>query len=212
MSVDRGSAMAASIVRTCRSHGVDPAVVDVLSQAHALAMAPRVKRLADEDHPLFLHPGRTVLVLLRDAGVTDGVVLAAAALAESEDEELRVDVGTLTGGDGRADAEGGASALPPDVVELARAVPPAGSEGLAEALVVADEAVRLIALAERLDHLRHAHLRGSEQWPGWGGGADWRARVHGEAVAVYAPVAERTNEGLAGRYRYWCRMFERRFL
>lgn len=192
--------MAASIVRTCRSHGVDDHAMDVLSRAHALAMAPRVHALSDEDHPLYLHPGRTVLVLLRDAAVTDPALLAAAALVESEDEELRPDLGDL--GD----------ALPNEVVDLAGAVPTSGSEDLAEALVTADEAVRLMALAERLDHLRHAHLRGSEQWPGWAGEPEWRARVHAEAVEVYAPIADRTHDVLAGRYRYWCRMFQRRFL
>jgi (p)ppGpp synthase/HD superfamily hydrolase len=183
--------MAASIVRTCRSRGIAARDVDLVSRAHALAMGPRVAFLDDDHHPLYLHPGRTVLVLLADAGVTDPEVLAAAALVESEDTDLRV------GGD-TVEAEMGSA-----VHELAAAVPTAESETLAEALVTADRAVRLIAVAERLDHLRHAHLRDDPEW---------RSRVHAQAVAVYQPIAERTDARLAGRYRHWCRSFQRRFL
>jgi (p)ppGpp synthase/HD superfamily hydrolase len=183
--------MAASIVRTARGYGVDPQGLSVVSGAHALAMGPRVAALPDDDHPLYLHPGRTVLVLLLDAGVSDAGVLAAAALSESEDADLRVAGSTV------------AVELPEDVAALVAAVPWADAPDLAETLVSAPESVRLIALAERLDHLRHAHLRDD---------AGWRARVHAQAVSVYAPVAERTHPRLAGRYRHWCRMFARRFL
>jgi len=186
---DRGAAMAASIVRTSRSLGLGAEAVDLMSRAHALAMVPRVASLADDHHPLYLHPGRTVLVLLRDAGVTAPEVLAAAALVESEDAEYRVDIDTVELEIGRT------------VVDLVTAVPLAGSEMLAETLVTADRTVRLVAAAERLDHLRHAHLRDD---------LAWRRRVHAEAVAVYQPIAERTDERLAGRYRHWRRNFERR--
>lgn len=191
MSVDRGAAMAASLVRTARSHGVSAEDVDVLSRAHALAMVPRVASLPDDDHPLYLHPGRTVLVLLRDGGVGDPAVLAAAALTESEDAALRVDLSSIGG-----EVDNG-------ILSLVEAVPPSGADDLAETLLGADEEVRLVAVAERLDHLRHAHLREDPAW---------RLRVHREAVAVYGPIAERTHDRLAGRYRYWIRMFARRFL
>jgi len=183
--------MAASIVRTSRSHGLADEGIDLVSRAHALAMVPRVASLEDDHHPLYLHPGRTVLVLLRDAGVTDAGVLAAAALVESEDAEFRVEAGMVESEMGRT------------VLELVTAVPPADSDALAETLVAADPAVRLVAVAERLDHLRHAHLREDQAW---------RSRVHAQAVAVYQPIAERTDERLAGRYRHWRRSFERRFL
>jgi len=188
---DRGAAMAASLVRTARSYGVDDEDIDLMSRAHALAMVPRVAALEDDHHPLYLHPGRTMLVLIQDAGVTDPTVLAAAALVESEDARFRVGEAAM------------ASAVDASVLSLVRAVPASGSELLAETLVTAEDAVRLIAVAERLDHLRHAHLRDD---------MDWRARVYAEAVAVYQPIAERTNAKLAGRYRHWCRAFERRFL
>ena len=67
--------------------------------------------------------------------------------------------------------------------------------------MVAAEPVRLVALAERLDHLRHAHLRqdlgaAREAWE--------------RASRVYLPVAERTDRTLARRYASWCRTFPRR--
>lgn len=188
--VDRGSAMAGSVVRAARSFGVRSAGVSLLSRAHVLAMGPRVQAIDDDHHPLFLHPGRSVLILLRDAAVTEPIILAAAALTESEDPGFRIDardVRALVGG---------------EVADLVEAVPLAGSDSLAEALVTASERVRLIALAERLDHLRHAHLRDADE--------AWRRTVHAEASRIYLPVAERTHERLAQRYRHWCRTFARR--
>ena len=191
---DRGRAMAASLARTARSLGVEPEGLDLLSRAHALAMGPRVAALDDDHHPLYLHPGRTVLVLLRDAGVTEPRLLAAAALVESEDADLRVDLSAIA-------VPQAASSLGDPVCDLVRSVPSADSGSLAEDLVTADRDVRLLAVAERLDHLRHAHLRGD---------AKWHAAIHAQAVAVYQPIAERTDPRLAGRYRHWRRAFERR--
>lgn len=189
---DRGTAMAASVVRAARVAGVGADGIRILSRAHALAMEPRVAAFADDHHPLFLHPGRSALVLLRDVGCADPVVLAAAALLESEDAELRI-------GRDRAEAE-----VDREVAALVAAVPLSRSPSLAEDLVTADEAVRLVALAERLDHLRHAHLRGADH--------AWRAAAHAEAEAVYRPVAHRTQARLAQRYDHWCRTFARGLL
>lgn len=187
---DRGTAMAASVVRAARTLGVSPEAIPGISRAHALAMGPRVEAFDDDHHPLFLHPGRTVLVLLRDAGCVDPSVLSAAALAESEDDTLRVPEAEV------ARVMGGA------VAGLVARVPVSGAEDLAEALVTAGEEVRLVALAERLDHLRHAHLR--EAPAGWG------LAALAEAEAVYRPVAHRTHPRLAQRYDHWCRTFARR--
>lgn len=187
---DRGTAMAASVVRAARTLGVPVDGIPAISRAHALAMRPRVAAFDDDHHPLFLHPGRTVLILLRDVECVDPIVLAAAALAESEDATLRVSGEEVAKVAGRAAAD------------LVARVPLSGREDLAEALVTADEAVRLVALAERLDHLRHAHLRDAP--PGWGTAA------HAEAESVYRPVAHRTHPRLARRYDHWCRTFARR--
>jgi hypothetical protein len=182
--------MAASLVRTARSFGLDHDGISRVSEANALAMEPRVAALDDEHHPLFLHPGRTVLVLLRDAGVVDPATLAAAAVTESEDAAFRISMATVR------------RRLGVEVGALAEAVPLPGDDALAEALVTAPEEVRLVALAERLDHLRHGHLRGA--------GAAWMEKVHIQAESVYLPVAARTHPRLAQRYRHWCRTFARR--
>jgi (p)ppGpp synthase/HD superfamily hydrolase len=182
--------MAASVARTARELGLPADGITLLNRAHALAMAPRVARLDNQRDPVYLHPGHTVLVLLRDAEVRDPVTLAAAALTESEDAAFRI-------ADEVVRAEVGE-----DVAGLVRAVPMPGREELAEELVVAPETVRLVALAERLDHLRHAHMRGAPR--------TWRREVHEEAMRVYLPVAERTHAKLAARYRHWGRAFSRR--
>lgn len=184
---DRGTAMAASLVRAGRSAGMPLEDVATLSRAHTLAMAPRVAALDDDHHPLYLHPGRSALILLRDVGTTDPRVLSGALLTESEDEPFRIPGSRV------------AEEVGEEVARLVSAVPSPGDEDLAEALVVAEEAVRLVALAERLDHLRHAHLREAD--PGWG------RRIHQEAVRVYQPVAHRTHPRLAQRYDHWCRTF-----
>lgn len=189
MSEDRGSAMAASVVRTARSFGVRVQDLPLLSRAHAIAMEPRVAQLHQRD-PAFLHPGHTVLILLRDARVTDASVLAAAAVTETEDDFLRIGMDVVR------------EALGDEVADLVARVPAPGSERLAEDLVTADERLRLVALAERLDHLRHAHLREADE--------AWRRAAHAEAQAVYLPVAERTHPRLAQRYRHWCMAFGRR--
>ncbi len=187
---NRGTMMAATLVRTARSLGMTPEGIQRLSRAHALAMQPRFAALEDERHPLFLHPGRTVLVLIRDVSCLDADLLCAAVLTESEDAELRIAAAAIREGFGS------------DVAELVAAVPMAGSPSLAEALVTADEPVRLLALAERLDHVRHAHLREADE--------RWRVATHAEACTIYGPVAEQTHPQLARRYAHWCRAFARR--
>jgi hypothetical protein len=127
---------------------------------------------------------------IRDARVTDAATLAAAAVTESEDAGFRIGPGEVR------------AHLGDQVADLVVRVPLPRSESLAEDLVSADEHVRLVALAERLDHLRHAHLRDADD--------AWRRALHAEASGVYLPVAERTHPRLAQRYRHWCRTFARR--
>jgi (p)ppGpp synthase/HD superfamily hydrolase len=182
--------MAASVAKAARNLGVPPDGARRLGMAHALAMASRIRRLDDDHHPLYLHPGRTALILMRDVACGDPLVLAAAMMVESEDAEFRVDGAVIE------------SSLGPEVAELVRAVPLPDSETLAETLVVGREPVRLVALAERLDHLRHAHLRDAP--------ADWRREAHHQAEQVYRPVAHRTHPRLAQRYDHWCRTFAKR--
>lgn len=148
---------------------------------HARALAHRLRVLHDEEHFDLLHPSRTLLILLDDCDVVDADVLAAAASIESEHPALRIEPAN----------------------DLARATPnPDTAESLIEALVVESTEVRLIALAERLDHARHLHLAEPARW----------APFHASMCAVYAPVARRTHPRLAQRCDRWCDMFGRRFL
>jgi len=187
---DRGSAMAASLARAAQTFGVDGPGVALVSRAYALAMAPRVEHLDDDHHPLYLHPGRTALILLRDAGVTEATVLAAACVTESQDEIFAIDESDIR------------AALGDEIARLVESLPKPRSPTWVEDLVSATEHIRLVVLSERLDHLRHAHLRAA--------GEEWERAVHAEGGAVYLPVAERTNPTLARRFRHWHRTSSRR--
>jgi (p)ppGpp synthase/HD superfamily hydrolase len=151
-------------------------------------MQVRNERATDDHDPVYLHPGRSALILLQDLGDADPMTLAATLIFDSATPDW-------TPSDEEVDD--------PRLSEIRRSLPMSGAEDLAEQLVVGDDRTRRIALAERLDHLRHAHL--------W---SDWEARrvAHEEAVAVYAPVADRTHPDLARRYAWWCRMFSARHL
>ncbi len=190
---DRANAMAVSVAKAARRIGVPEASLDVLSRAHALAMASRLERLDDDHHPAYLHPGRSVLILIRDASVDDALTLCGAAVLETRDAELRIDHATL-------------ERLGDAVVALVASVPHPGDERLAERLVTLPHAARMAALSERLDHLRHEHLREEDAvgitsgWP----------ELHAEVGAVWLPVAERSDPRLAQRYAHWHRTFAKR--
>lgn len=186
---NRGVAMARSLAGAARVHGLADEGVELVSRAHALAMEPRTRSLDDDHHPAYLHPGRTALILLRDAGTVDPEVLAAAVLVETRDPPLRVEEVRVR------------KVLGDQVARRVAASPAPGAPDLAEALVTADRDVRLVALAEHLDHLRHLHVRGPAP--------DWGERLE-EVEAVWLPVAERTHARLARRYRHWARTFRRR--
>lgn len=187
-NVDRREAMAASLEGTTRALRLPESAVALVGRAFALAMTPRVEAL-DEHDPAYLHPGRSVLVLLRDVGPLEGTVLAAAAVHESAEARFRLSPDELRG------------QLGDDVAGLVASIPLPGDDALAERLVTLDEDARLVALAERLDHLRHAHLRNDPAW--------WRA-LRTEVESAWAPVAERTHPRLADRYRAWLRAMGRR--
>ena len=193
---DRGVHMGLRLRRTSRERGVAPDGVRLVHGLHGVAMEPRREALADDHDPDFLHPGRTALVLLLDAGVTEPAVLCAALLRDTRRPELEPPAPAVEGW-ARARAQGGVAAVRP-ALELAAAVPSPADDSLAETLVVGSDALRLVALAERLDHLRHAHLHDDpsgleEAWE--------RARD------VYLPVAARTHPVLERRYAWWVRTF-----
>jgi hypothetical protein len=186
-NVDRARAMAGSVERIALAAGLDAAAVDLIGRAYAMAMEPR--RVLDEHDPAFLHPGRTILILLQDVGPLRPDVLAAAAVHESEEGRFRLDAADVL-------RELGAA-----VADRLAALPLSTDDDLVERLVTLDEGNRLAALAERLDHIRHAHLREDP--------ARWSA-LRDEVSAAWAPVAERTHPRLADRYRAWLRAISRR--
>lgn len=162
--------------------------------ANATALLHRLRVLGDEEHPDVLHPSRTLLILLDDCGVSDAGALITACGFDSVDARLAPPV-RAPGTDGE-----GAPGIPtPTDAEAGRLDDEAG---LLESLVVAEAPVRLVALAERLDHARHLHLRDRAEWEPF----------HRLAVEVYTPVAVRTHERMARRWSWWCGMFARRFL
>ncbi len=207
-----------------RRTGVPGERVRLLEGALHTAMRPRVagaSPLPSERHPAFLHPGRTVLILLEDLAETDARTLAVGALAESRDLRLRVGRGAVRelllgsawsepsneGGRSRRsgveDAPGGG--WTPDVaLELWDALPeldwfgtgtPADGE-LRERLASEAPAVLRLTLAEALDHLRHAHL--------WESRAE-RVRARQLAEDVLAPLAPLAHPILERRLSWWTR-------
>ncbi|HEX7088978.1 MAG TPA: hypothetical protein VF192_02510 [Longimicrobiales bacterium] len=188
----RAEAMARRIAGAAERAALTPAARALLDRAFRLAMGPRVRLLADDHHPDFLHPARTALILLEDLGCRDPHTLAAGAVCETLRPELAVSAAEIR------------ASLGPAVHAVVAAVPvPAlAGEELLEQLVAGDHAARIVALAERLDHARHLHLRPRAEW----------AAFHGLTREAYLPVALRTDPTLARRFRWWCAMFERRFL
>jgi hypothetical protein len=187
----RAGAMAERVLRTAREAGTSPAALPLVGRAHALAMEPRLRLGVGAHHHDLLHPGRTALILLLDTEERRASVLAAAALAESERPEVRVERSELVRSLGND-----------EVLALLDAVPAPDAEDLVEALLLAPSEVQLVAVAERLDQLRHAHLWNEPE----------RAlAAHRQAVDVYAAIAARVHPKLSRRYDWWCRMFERNY-
>lgn len=178
----RATEMLRRIERQLDRAGITPSDGARIGSRLEAALRHRVRVLGDDEHFDALHPARTLLILLDDCDVTDPDVLEAAASVESEHAALRIPA-----------ANGLAARVP---------APAEAGDSLLERLVVEDESVRLIALAERLDHARHLHLREPAAW----------ADFHASIGDVYAPVALRTHPRLARRYAWWWRTFRDRFL
>lgn len=187
---ERARAMAARLAATAERLRIDAAGRDLLRAAYETGLAPRVEAGLDDHHPDFLHTARTALILMDDAAVADPTTLAAALLTETRDPRLRV-------------APEAVRVLSEAVAAVLGEVPdPDEPETLLEGLVSASDPAALVALAERLDHARHLHLRDAAE----------QAAYHALTRAVYAPFAARVHPVLAQRISWWCAMFERRFL
>lgn len=188
---DRAEAMARRLARTARRLGIPDDRWPGLRAAFDIGMKRRLARELDDHHPDYLHPSRTALILMDDAAITDLPTLAAALVTETRDPGLAPAVGEL-------EALGGEAAA------VAAGVPRPERDGdrLLETLLAAPRAAQLVALAERLDHARHLHLRPRREW----------VEYHEVTRAIYAPVAGRVDPALMARLGWWCTTFRRRFL
>lgn len=172
---------------------------------HAVIRALLARHALHPKDVRYLHPGRTVLILLDDAGVRDEAVLTAGALLETYHPDLAVSV------DVSAEADDAAESSAAGVLDAGRRmkrlleripVPTADADNemLREELVTADADARTVALVERLDHARHLHLYPEAEWEAF----------YDNVLAVYLPVAEWAGGRVAARYRRWAEAFARR--
>jgi (p)ppGpp synthase/HD superfamily hydrolase len=194
---ERGEKMGLRVTRTAAETGLSPDACGWIGRLHDTAMTVRNEALFDDHDSRYLHPGRSALILLQDVGETDAAVLGAAIIVDSQFPELMPDEASLR------DLSAVEAHWVEAVLELRAEIPPSGDEMLAERLVTASGRAQRAALAERLDHLRHAHIDLD---------LAQRRRVHEEAEAVYLGIAQRTHAELERRYRWWCRMFASRHL
>jgi (p)ppGpp synthase/HD superfamily hydrolase len=188
---DRARAAANRLEAAARAAGVAESELPRLHDTLAASLRRRREAVRDPHHPDFLHPARTALILLHDTPLADPGALAAALLLDSVDERC-------------AFSPDEALALAgPDAARLLAGVPVPELAGdrLLELLVSTDYRAQLVALAERLDHARHLHLRATEWWPAF----------HADIVRIYLPVAERVDATLARRFDWWADRFSRRF-
>lgn len=159
---------------------------NIVRGALAEALAPRAADIEDDHDARALHPARTIRILIADGACRSVDALAAAAFVDTLDPHL--------------------APTPPTALlrSLVSAVPRPGRDAdlLLERIVTADHDVALIALAERLDHARHLHMRRDLLWP----------EFHAEVRAVYIPAARRLAAQIARRLERWADAFERRLI
>ena len=173
------------VVYAQRAGVADLALVE---DAYWAAVNPRIEYFGNVFDFDVLHPARTALILIELTACTRAEVVAAAQLVETHFADLRL-----------APAN-----LPAGVLGLAASVPNpldiGADEELLEALVTADDDVALIAVAERLDHARHLHMRDPSQW----------STIYQQIRTVYLPLAERLHPELYARFNRWATAFGRR--
>ena len=182
--------MADRVHRTAAAAGVDRQGRELIGSAIEAAMAPRLAVMEDDHDPDHLHPGRSAVILLDDVRLADPIALSAACLLDTRRNDLEVPDREVT------------QHVSPDVTAFRKVVPRSGSVTLLEDLLSSERDHVLVALAERLDQVRHAHL--------WGDLSEARS-AHLEASEVYLKMAERTHARLAARYASWCRAFEEKY-
>lgn len=188
---DRAEVMGRRVQRTAERLGIATADREMLARAFRVAMEPRRAALDDDHHPDYLHTARTALILMDDTRETDPVVLATALLAETRNPSLTPDTRAVRRVSARA-------------TDWLSRLPRSEENGdqLLETLLALPAGIGRVAVAERLDHARHLHLRDGEEWE----------RYHAITRRAYAPFALRLDPVLGRRLDRWCSTFRRRFL
>lgn len=158
----------------------------VVRGALAESLQLRDARVSDDHDPRYLHPARTIRILIADGECRSIEALAAAAFVDTLDLDLVPSVPRSP------------------LARIVEAVPRPDLHGdeLLERLVSADVDTGLVAVAERLDHARHLHMRSDLDWPSF----------HREIRNVYAPAARRFSSLIARRFDRWADAFERRLI
>ncbi len=188
----RADAMADRLTTAGVTAGMTRDDASRVARLFSLVTLYRSSALDDQQDPDVLHPARTALILMHDAAVADRPTLVAGLVLDSchpertPQPELLVEWGE------------------PEAADLLRELPPSTVQDVerVEALVLASRAARLVALAERLDHARHLHLRPPDSWKDF----------HNDVVHVFLPLAARTDTTLERRFRSWAGRFAERYL
>lgn len=190
MSVgDHIAAMSERLARDAARAGVHDADVDRLCRVFSAVAEARAARIGNRQHHSVLHTARTALILIADCDINDPALLTAATALDTLDPQLMPGLDTLP-------------LAATERALAAQAFAAVNSEIVLEELLLADQTVRLLALAEALDHARHLHRQPAAAW----------APFHEAACSVFLPIAGRTHDALARRFNWWCDMFRSRYL
>lgn len=181
---DRARAMLER-VRTEARAAVGAVDADTIAAALETALRARDRAIDDDHDPRYLHPARTIRIAIADGPCTNTGALAAGAFIDTVDAWLVPEP-------------------PAPLKPWVDAVPVAGADRdlLLERIITADPDAAVIALAERLDQVRHVHLRHDR---------DARA-AHAEVRAICIPAARRVSAVIARRFEHWADAFERKLI
>lgn len=183
----RAQAMADRVVIEAGAVLDDDAVMLIHAAVEA-ALEPRDKVIEDDHDPRCLAPARTVRILLADTSCRDVDALAAAPFVDSVDS-FSADTTVLTA---RARELLGSVPLPTS----------RDDDTLLERLVSAPPAAGVVAIAERLDQVRHMHMRPDLPWEA----------MLASVRSAYIPAARRLEPQLERRLARWADAFDRRLL
>jgi len=180
--------MTARIERALEGHGLPRGDREAVLHAHGEAGVFREGFLPpDEDHPDWLHPGRTLLVLLDDGGVRDPELLKLGAGLDQR-EPVWIPAATRRALD--------AAEFPILPEGFGGEVHPEDESLWLEAALLLDSDLLTLMVAEGLDLVRHLHLLPP---------SPIRSRAVHRGVNLLAPLAYRVGGTLERRFRWWSR-------